>query len=145
RGVGRPARRGARAARARAARRGAAVTASFRTIVERQDVIVCAGSGGVGKTTTAAAIALWGATRGRRAAVLTIDLARRLADSLGLRLAGGAEVVVPTELLRAQGIDAAGTLSAMMLDQKGAWDSLVERHAPSAEVRDRILENRFYQ
>ncbi len=121
------------------------MTASFRTIVERHDVIVCAGSGGVGKTTAAAAIALWGATRGRRAAVLTIDPARRLADALGLRLAGGAEVVVPTELLRAQGIDAAGTLSAMMLDQKGAWDSLVERHAPSADIRDRILKNRFYQ
>jgi anion-transporting ArsA/GET3 family ATPase len=52
---------------------------------------------------------------------------------------------VPTELLRAQGIDAAGSLSAMMLDQKGAWDSLVERHAPSAEIRERILKNRFYQ
>jgi anion-transporting ArsA/GET3 family ATPase len=121
------------------------VTASFRAVVERHDVIVCAGSGGVGKTTTAAAIALWGATRGRRAAVLTIDPARRLADSLGLRLPGGAEVVVPAKLLREQGIDAAGTLSAMMLDQKGAWDSLVERHAPSAEIRERILKNRFYQ
>jgi anion-transporting ArsA/GET3 family ATPase len=121
------------------------VTGSFRAIVERHDVIVCAGSGGVGKTTTAAAIALWGATRGRRAAVLTIDPARRLADSIGLPMTGGSEVMVPKELLRAQGIDVTGTLSAMMLDQKGAWDSLVERHAPSAEVRERILGNRFYQ
>src|SRR5439155_3139038 len=117
----------------------------LEALVRDHRVVICVGSGGVGKTTTAAAIALWGATRGRRAAVLTIDPARRLADSLGLRLAGGAEVVVPTELLRTQGIDATGTLSAMMLDQKGAWDSLVERHAPSAETRDRILRNPFYQ
>jgi anion-transporting ArsA/GET3 family ATPase len=121
------------------------VTASLRTVVERHDVIVCAGSGGVGKTTTAATIALWGAKRGRRAAVLTIDPARRLADSLGLPLQGGAEVVVPPELLAAHGLSLDGSLTAMMLDQKGAWDSLVERHAPSDEIRARILDNRFYQ
>jgi anion-transporting ArsA/GET3 family ATPase len=121
------------------------MTASIRSVVERHDVVVCAGSGGVGKTTTAATIALWGAKQGRRAAVLTIDPARRLADSLGLPLVGGAEVVVPPELLREHGIKLAGSLSAMMLDQKGAWDSLVERHAPSAETRERILKNRFYQ
>src|SRR5437867_2236101 len=120
-------------------------TPSIRAVVERHDVVVCAGSGGVGKTTTAATIALWGAKQGRRAAVLTIDPARRLADSLGLPLVGGAEVVVPPELLREHGITLAGSLSAMMLDQKGAWDSLVERHAPSEETRERILKNRFYQ
>ena len=121
------------------------MTPSLRAVVERHDVIVCAGSGGVGKTTTAATIALWGAKRGRRAAVLTIDPARRLADSLGLPLQGGAEVAVPADLLAANGLSLDGTLTAMMLDQKGAWDSLVARHAPSAEIRDRILENRFYQ
>ncbi len=121
------------------------MTTSFRSVIERHQVIVCAGSGGVGKTTTAATIALWGAQQGRRAAVLTIDPARRLADSLGLPLSGGAEVTVPKELLREHGIEMSGTLTAMMLDQKGAWDSLVERHAPSAETRDRILANRFYQ
>jgi anion-transporting ArsA/GET3 family ATPase len=114
-------------------------------VVEHHDVIVCAGSGGVGKTTTAATIGLWGAKRGRRAAVLTIDPARRLADSLGLQLSGGAGAAVPAELLRAHGIELRGSLTAMMLDQKSAWDSLIERHAPSAEVRDRILENRFYR
>ena len=121
------------------------MTASIRSVIERHDVVVCAGSGGVGKTTTAATIALWGATQGRRAAVLTIDPARRLADSLGLPLSGGSEVVVPPELLAEHGITLAGSLSAMMLDQKGAWDSLVERHAPSAAARERILKNRFYQ
>jgi anion-transporting ArsA/GET3 family ATPase len=121
------------------------MTVTLRPLVERHDVIVCAGSGGVGKTTTAATIALWGAKRGRRAAVLTIDPARRLADSLGLPLVGGSETVVPRMLLRANGIEIQGSLTAMMLDQKGAWDSLVQRHAPSAEIRDRILRNRFYQ
>ncbi len=121
------------------------MTTTLKPVVERHDVIVCAGSGGVGKTTTAATIALWGAMHGRRAAVLTIDPARRLADSLGLPLAGGSEVVVPSELLRENGIELTGSLSAMMLDQKGAWDSLVERHAPSEETRERILKNRFYQ
>jgi len=122
-----------------------AAAANLRALVERHDVVVCAGSGGVGKTTTAASIALWGAQQGRRAAVLTIDPARRLADSLGLPLLGGAEVTVPPELLKKHGIELRGSLTAMMLDQKGAWDSLVERHAPSPETRDRILANRFYQ
>jgi len=121
------------------------VSATLRQVVERHDVIVCAGSGGVGKTTAAATIALWGAQHGRRAAVLTIDPARRLADSLGLPPTGGSEVEVPREFLRKHGIEITGSLSAMMLDQKGAWDSLVERHAPTAETRERILSNRFYQ
>jgi anion-transporting ArsA/GET3 family ATPase len=121
------------------------LSATLRSLVEKHDVIVCAGSGGVGKTTTAATIALWGAQRGRRAAVLTIDPARRLADSLGLPIHGGREVQVPAELLRENGVEIRGSIAAMMLDQKGAWDSLVERHAPSPEVRDRILQNRFYQ
>ncbi len=117
----------------------------LREILERHDTIVCAGSGGVGKTTTAASIALWGAMNGRRTVVLTIDPARRLADSLGLNFTGRSQVTVPEELLQRYGIRLTGTLAAMMLDQKGAWDSLVERHAPSREVRERILGNRFYQ
>ncbi len=121
------------------------MTASLRHVVGRHDVVVCAGSGGVGKTTTASAIALWGAMHGRRTVVLTIDPARRLADSLGIALAGGNEVEVPGDLLASQGIQLRAPLSAKMLDQKGSWDALVERHAPSAEVRDRILANRFYQ
>jgi anion-transporting ArsA/GET3 family ATPase len=110
-------------------------------VLDRHQVIVCAGSGGVGKTTTAAAIALYGAQRGARTVVLTIDPARRLADALGLhevgREMGGGERKIP--------VAGKGSLSAVMLDQKGAWDALVERLAASAEIRDRILGNRFYQ
>jgi len=106
-------------------------------VVARHNVVVCAGSGGVGKTTTAAALAVHGALQGRRTMVLTIDPARRLADALGLRALGNEAHVVP--------LPGPGSLEAMMLDQKGAWDALVEHYAPSADVCQRILANRFYQ
>jgi len=105
-------------------------------VVARHRVVICAGSGGVGKTTTAAALAVHGADQGRRTIVMTIDPARRLADALGLRNLGNSARKVNI---------GGGSLSAMMLDQKGAWDALVERYAPSDEVRQRILANRFYQ
>ncbi len=117
---------------------------SLAELVERHRIVVCAGSGGVGKTTTAATIALWGALQGRRAIVLTIDPARRLADSLGVGPIGNTPSEVPPEALRALGREVRGSLAAMMLDQKGSWDELVERHAPE-EARARILENRFYR
>ncbi|MBX3026733.1 ArsA family ATPase [bacterium] len=109
---------------------------SLAEVVARHHVVICAGSGGVGKTTTAAALAVHGAEQGRRTMVMTIDPARRLADALGLRSLGN-----QARKVRIGG----GALDAMMLDQKGAWDALVERYAPSAEVRHRILANRFYQ
>ncbi|MFP6665303.1 MAG: ArsA-related P-loop ATPase, partial [Deltaproteobacteria bacterium] len=111
-------------------------------LVADHRVLVCAGSGGVGKTTMAASLALWGALQGRRAIVLTIDPARRLADSLGVGALGNTPSVVPAELL---GGGIPGTLSAMMLDQRGSWDQLVSRHAPSPEVREQILANSFYK
>src|SRR5581483_9756564 len=117
---------------------------TLRELVDRHRIIVSAGSGGVGKTTVAASLALWGAIGGRRAVVLTIDPARRLATSLGVEALGSEPHEIPRELFRRQGIEPKGTLAAMMLDQKGAWDALVERHAP-AEARERILGNRFYQ
>ncbi len=113
-------------------------------LVAARRVVIAAGSGGVGKTTVAASIALWGALRGRRAVVLTIDPARRLATSLGLAALGGEPREIPPDVFRAQGLTPRGRLAAMMLDQKGAWDALVERHAPP-DARERILANRFYQ
>ena len=113
-------------------------------LVRDHRVVICVGSGGVGKTTTSAAIALWGAAQGRRAVVLTIDPARRLADSLGLGALGDEPRLVDPAVLARYGVKVRGTLSAMMLDQKGSWDRLVARHAPSHEVRERILRNRFY-
>jgi anion-transporting ArsA/GET3 family ATPase len=113
-------------------------------LVRDHRVVVCIGSGGVGKTTTAATIALWGALEGRRAVVLTIDPARRLASSLGIGELGDEPRLVDPALLATSGRAVRGSLAAMMLDQKNAWDRLVARHAPSDEVRERILKNRFY-
>jgi anion-transporting ArsA/GET3 family ATPase len=108
-------------------------------VLQRHRVVICAGSGGVGKTTTAASLAVHAALLGRRTMVLTIDPAKRLANALGIRTLGGAgSAVTLADVPR-------GLLTAMMLDQKGAWDELVERHAPSPEIRERILNNHFYQ
>jgi anion-transporting ArsA/GET3 family ATPase len=102
-------------------------------------IVVCCGSGGVGKTTTAAAFALRAAERGREVVVLTIDPARRLAQSLGLDELDN----TPREV---EGIDhaAGGRLHAMMLDMKRTFDEIVVEHADAGRARQ-ILDNPFYQ
>src|SRR5436305_7508853 len=100
-------------------------------------VIVCCGSGGGGETTTAAGLAMEGARQGRRAVVVTIDPAKRLADALGLETLSDA----PT---RIDG-DWPGELWALMLDTKSTFDSLVFKYAPSKGQADGILRNRFYR
>jgi anion-transporting ArsA/GET3 family ATPase len=120
--------------------------AGIAEILDGKRVCVCAGSGGVGKTTTSAAIAAGMAARGLRVAVLTIDPAKRLADSLGLPELGNTERQVDPALFDAAGIETGGgELWAMMLDAKATFDEVVRRHAPDAETRDRILSNRIYQ
>ena len=114
-------------------------------ILEGKDICICAGSGGVGKTTTSAAIAMGMAATGKKVAVLTIDPAKRLANSLGLQELGNEECLVPAERFEEQGIEMKGELWAMMLDAKATFDELVRRHAPDEETRDRILSNRIYQ
>jgi anion-transporting ArsA/GET3 family ATPase len=119
---------------------------SFANVLARKRILVCVGSGGVGKTTTAATIALAGARRGRKTLVLTIDPAKRLANSLGLPQLDHEERRVPDEILRAgQAVDNGGALHAMMLDQKRAFDEIVERYAADPAAVRRILENRIYQ
>jgi len=108
-------------------------------------VLVCVGSGGVGKTTTAAALALWGALSGRRTAVVTIDPAKRLADCLGIRPGSSPEKPIPPELFASYGLQPTGTLTALLVDQQSAWDAAIARYAPTPEIRDRIFANRFYQ
>ena len=110
-----------------------------------KEVCICAGSGGVGKTTTSAAIAMGMAARGKKVAVLTIDPAKRLANSLGLKKLGNEECLVPAERFAEHEVGMKGELWAMMLDAKRTFDDLVERHAPDEETRDRILSNRIYQ
>ena len=115
-------------------------------ILEGKSICICAGSGGVGKTTTSAAIAAGMAARGKRVAVLTIDPARRLADSLGLSELGNVERQVDPALFVEAGADPGeGELWAMMLDAKATFDEVVRKHAPDEETRDRILENRIYR
>jgi len=114
---------------------------SLSPLLAQKRVIICVGSGGVGKTTVSAAIGLRAAQEGRKVVVCTIDPARRLANSLGLSHIGNVETRVPPEKI---GGDPRGQLFAMMLDLKRSWDDFILRHAP-ADKRDAILNSRFYQ
>ncbi len=119
---------------------------SVAELLDGKRICICAGSGGVGKTTTSAAIAAGMAARGKRVAVLTIDPAKRLADSLGLPELGNTERQIDPSLFTQAGVDPGeGELWAMMLDAKQTFDEVVEKHAPDAETRERILSNRIYQ
>ena len=122
------------------------VSPSLLPTLDQRRTIVCAGAGGVGKTTIAAAIALGFAQRGKRVLCITIDPAKRLADSLGLGVMSTEEQVVSRELFAQAGVAIAssGSLTVLMLDTKRTFDELVARHASSPETRDRIFNNRIY-
>jgi anion-transporting ArsA/GET3 family ATPase len=109
------------------------------------EVIVCCGSGGVGKTTVSASLAMSiAAAQDKRVLVLTVDPARRLATALGIRI-GTDPVVISRTKLRNAGLPASGEVAAGMLDMKQAWDSMIERFAPDRATAKRILRNRFYE
>ena len=111
-----------------------------------KEIVVTCGSGGVGKTTTAAATgAMAAAHLGGKVLVLTVDPAKRLASALGLEEFGNIETRVPDELFTAAGVDPRGELWAAMLDTKLSWDDLVRSHAPDDATRDAILANPLYQ
>jgi anion-transporting ArsA/GET3 family ATPase len=114
-------------------------------LIRNRRILVCVGTGGVGKTTLAASFALEGARAGRRTAVLTIDPARRLADALGIGALDNEPTEVPRDRLAALGVPPEGRLFALMLDMKRTFDDLVTRFADSEESRRRILDNRIYQ
>jgi anion-transporting ArsA/GET3 family ATPase len=114
-------------------------------VAERLDgmrVCIVAGSGGVGKTTASAALALGLAASGKRVAVVTIDPAKRLAESLGLEELGNDPRQVDPELL---GVELEGELWAMMLDPKATFDDLIARLSPDDRTRDDVLANRIYK
>lgn len=116
------------------------------SVLASKRIVVCVGSGGVGKTTTAAALALESALRGRKTLVLTIDPAKRLANALGLEALDHEIQEVPPELLTsAANPGVSGSLHAMMLDQQQAFDDLVEEHASDPEAISRIMANPVYQ
>lgn len=110
---------------------------SYRDLIEHREVIVCCGTGGVGKTTTAAATAMAAAAMGRRAAVVTIDPAKRLADALGIGELDNDPTVIDGPW--------PGTLAALMLDTKATFDDVVRRHAGTDAQAETILANRFYR
>ena len=119
---------------------------SMEQLLAAKEVAVFCGSGGVGKTTTAAAVAAMVALKqGGKVLVLTVDPARRLANALGLDGFGNVEKQVPLSAFADAGVTPRGELWAAMLDTKQSWDNLVNRHAPDAATADKILSNPLYQ
>jgi anion-transporting ArsA/GET3 family ATPase len=123
----------------------AAAGGSLLRRLQGKRVCVCVGAGGVGKTTTSAALAVGLAARGQRVAVVTIDPAVRLATALGRRELSGEPARIDPDLFAAQGIEMKGELWAMMLDAKRTFDDIVTRLAPDRGARDEILSNPIYR
>lgn len=111
----------------------------------KSKVLVSVGSGGVGKTTVSAAMGLAAAVQGKKVLVMTIDPARRLANALGLQELSEGECEIPKKDWCPEGVETDGQFFAMMLDQKQAFDKLVERFSPTPESAQRIRDNRWYQ
>ncbi|MCB0962067.1 MAG: ArsA family ATPase [Acidimicrobiales bacterium] len=119
---------------------------TLEQLLAAKEIVISCGSGGVGKTTTAAAMGAMAATHlGGKVLVVTVDPARRLANALGLERFGNAETRVPDEAFAASGVEPRGELWAAMLDTKQSWDDLVRLHAPDDETREAILANSIYQ
>ncbi|MCU1398832.1 MAG: putative anion transporting ATPase [Acidimicrobiales bacterium] len=134
------------AARARASVTPPADGHDIASLLAAKEMIIICGSGGVGKTTTAAALAAQAVVNiGGRVLVLTVDPAKRLANALGLQAFGNTETRVPNEAFTAAGVTPRGELWAAMLDTKAGWDELIKRHAPDATLRDTVLANPLYQ
>jgi anion-transporting ArsA/GET3 family ATPase len=120
-------------------------SASIEQLLAAKEIAIACGSGGVGKTTTAAALATMAATHhGGKVLVLTIDPAKRLANALGLETFGNVETRISDDAFAAAGLEPRGELWAAMLDTKQGWDDLVRRHAPNEKTRDAILANPLY-
>jgi len=115
---------------------------SLSELIRERSLLICVGSGGVGKTTCAASVSLRAAQEGRKVLVLTIDPARRLANSLGMKRFGNEQVRVD---LAGLGHAEGGELWAMMLDNRRTFDELIRKVSPTDEVRDRILANKVYR
>lgn len=120
------------------------MTNPLRAAVESSSVLITVGSGGVGKTTVAATLALRAAMEGTGSLVCTIDPAKRLANALGLEALGNQVTRINEQTFAKAGLAPRATMDAMMLDMKRTWDELIEKRAPP-DKREKILNNRFYQ
>ena len=115
-------------------------------LIQRDGLIVVCGSGGVGKTTVSAALGVLAATQTeKRVLVLTVDPAKRLANTLGLSEFGNVEVQITSDLFKTSKIKLRGSLSAAMIDTKASWDDLISRHAPDEATRNSVLQNSLYK
>jgi anion-transporting ArsA/GET3 family ATPase len=122
------------------------MTREVERLLAAKEIVVTCGAGGVGKTTTAAALGAMAAVHlGGKVLVLTVDPARRLATAMGLAEFGNVETQVPPEAFAEAGVEPRGELWAAMLDTKASWDDLVHRHAPDQRTREAILANPLYQ
>jgi anion-transporting ArsA/GET3 family ATPase len=137
--------RGPRPAKRPPGARAPAKTPTLEGRLRGKSVCICAGPGGVGKTTTAAALALGLARQGQKVAVVTIDPARRLASALGIDELDNEPRRIDPALLAAHGIELKGELWATMLDAKLTFDALIARIAPDERAREEVLSNRIYQ
>jgi anion-transporting ArsA/GET3 family ATPase len=127
-------------------RRVVETSQTISQLLSAKEIVIACGPGGVGKTTTAAAVgAMAAAEHGGRVLVLTVDPARRLADALGLKGIGNQEVRISDAVFKRAGITPRGELWAAMLDTKQSWDDLIHRHAPDDATREKILANPLYQ
>jgi anion-transporting ArsA/GET3 family ATPase len=115
-------------------------------LLASREMILVAGSGGVGKTTIAAAMGVAAVQRHPgKVLVLTVDPARRLATALGLKELGNEPVKISKKAFAAAGVEVRGELHVAMLDTKAGWDELIKRHAPDAATRDAVLANPLYE
>ncbi len=120
--------------------------ADLDSLLASREMVLVAGSGGVGKTTIAASLGIAAAQRqSGRVLVLTVDPARRLASALGLEHLGNTPVRIPPKLFRQAGVSVRGELWVAMLDTKAGWDELITRHAPDATTREAVLANPLYE
>src|SRR6478735_4759716 len=119
--------------------------AALSALVDTRRVLVTVGAGGVGKTTTAAALSVAAARRGKRVLCLTIDPAKRLAESLGIAEMTSEAATVDNARFEAAGITVKGSLTAMMLDTKRTFDELVMRYSSSKEKAEKLLSNKLYK
>ena len=109
------------------------------SLIHDHRFIVTLGSGGVGKTTTAVALAVLAAMEGKKVGLLSIDPAKRLADAMGIKLGSALSPI------KIPGSDMKGSLHGAMLDQKAVFDEMVDRWAPSKSIKEKIYENSIYK
>ncbi len=121
------------------------MSSSISQLLDEARCLVCVGPGGVGKTSTSAALAIRAAQRGRRTIVLTIDPAKRLANALGLPEIGNLETEINPQAFETLSLPVpSAKLTALMLDIKHTWDEVVKKYHPDPERQQKLLDNRLY-